>query len=166
MKFFYFIPTSVTNTTDTKFLEVIKVPTTLVNILLQDDMAILTEASNTSRFKSVGHNSRWPDLIDLAGDRSVIPCVLLGITVSARIFETGEMRLLKWTSNPDFGNLRLNSFIGAQRTTYNVTAPKNQWGLERQNTVRIGKALYEFFRKNGVIVENITSEERSGIEFP
>ena len=36
----------------------------------------------------------------------------------------------------------------------------------QQNSVKIGKALYEFFRENGVVVENITSEERSGIEFP
>ena len=95
MKFFYFIPTSVTNTTDTDFLEVIKVPTALVNILMQEDMAILTVASNTSRFKAVGHKSRRRNLIDLAADRVFIPCVLLGITVSARIFEIGEIRLLK-----------------------------------------------------------------------
>ena len=133
---------------------------------MQEDMAILTVASNTSRFKAVGHKSRRRNLIDLAADRVFIPCVLLGITVSARIFEIGEIRLLEWTSNPNFGNLRLNRFIGAQRTTYTVTAQKSLWGLKRQNSVKIGKALYEFFRENGVVVENITSEERSGIEFP
>ena len=69
---------------------------------MQDDMAIVTEASNTSRFKAAGHNSRERNLIDLAGHRFVVPCVLLGITVSARIFEIGEIRLLKWTSNPIF----------------------------------------------------------------
>ena len=94
MKFFYFIPTSVTDTTDTN-LEVIKLPTALVKILMQDDMAIVTEASNTSRFKAAGHNSRERNLIDLAEPHFVIPCVLLGITVSARIFEIGEIRLLK-----------------------------------------------------------------------
>ena len=94
MRSSFFIPTSVAYTTDTN-LEVIKLPTALVNILMQDDMAIRTEATNTSRFKAACHKSRKRNLIDLAEPHFVIPCVLLGITVSARIFEPGEIRLLE-----------------------------------------------------------------------
>ena len=158
MKLFFFIPTTLKNgATDTKPWELIKVPTALVNILIEDGMAVLSTASNTSRFKAFSHNSRRRNLIDLTVDFLVIPCALLGITVSARVFEIGEIRVLLWTKNPNFSNLRLTRYIGAQRTTYGVTTFPNLffYGTINTVTIRISYDLYNFFLSQGVISEDV-----------